>query len=99
MHIGAVAFTVREGGDVDEEEESCGKLYVWQIGASQPYLVCDSDVHASTMQGSFATLLEVMVGVAYQCAGGVDACVAESRVIEPFWLGEAEESVAWDVHG
>lgn len=37
--------------------------------------------------------------IAYQCAGGVDARVADSGVIEPFWLGEAEESVAWDVHG
>lgn len=35
---------------------------------------------------------------AYQCAGGVDACVADGGVIEPFWLGEAEEAVAGDVH-
>lgn len=40
-----------------------------------------------------------MDGVTYQCAGSVDACVADCGIIEPFWLGKAEESVAWDVHG
>lgn len=36
---------------------------------------------------------------AYQCAGGVDPCVADCRVVKPFRLWEAEESVAGDVHG
>lgn len=31
---------------------------------------------------------------AHQCAGGVDAGVTDSGVVEPFWLGEAEEAVA-----
>lgn len=30
----------------------------------------------------------------YQSAGDIDAAVADSRVIEPFWLGETEETVA-----
>lgn len=30
----------------------------------------------------------------YQGAGGVDTRVADGVVIEPFWLGEAEEAVA-----
>jgi hypothetical protein len=30
---------------------------------------------------------------AYQCAGDVNATVADGGVIEPFWLGEAEEAV------
>lgn len=38
-------------------------------------------------------------GVAYQRAGGVDTCVADGGVIEPFGLGEPEEPVAGDVHG
>lgn len=38
-------------------------------------------------------------GEAYQRAGGVDTCVADGGVIEPFWLGEPEEPVAGDVHG
>lgn len=32
-------------------------------------------------------------GETYQSAGGVDACVTDCGVVEPFWLGEAEESV------
>lgn len=31
---------------------------------------------------------------AYQGACDVDAAIAEGGVIQPFWLGEAEESVA-----
>lgn len=30
---------------------------------------------------------------AYQGACDVDAAIADARVIQPFWLGEAEESV------
>jgi len=35
----------------------------------------------------------VRVDRTYQCAGDVDAAVADGGVIEPFWLGEAEEAV------
>jgi hypothetical protein len=35
----------------------------------------------------------------YQSAGGVDACVADGGVVQPFGLGEPEEPVAGDVHG
>lgn len=35
----------------------------------------------------------------YQRAGGVDTCVADGGVIEPFRLGEPKEPVAGDVHG
>lgn len=35
----------------------------------------------------------------HQCAGDVDAAIADSGVVKPFWLGEAEEAVIRDVHG
>lgn len=35
----------------------------------------------------------------HQCAGDVDAAIADGRVVKPFWLGEAEEAVVRDVHG
>jgi hypothetical protein len=35
----------------------------------------------------------------HQCAGDVDAAIADGGVVKPFWLGEAEETVVGDVHG
>lgn len=38
------------------------------------------------------------VGKTHQCAGDVDARIADSGIVQPFGLGEAEKSVAGDVH-
>jgi hypothetical protein len=38
------------------------------------------------------------VGRAHQCTGNVDARVPDGGIVQPFGLGEAEKSVAGDVH-
>ena len=46
----------------------------------------------------FGDLVPVRELGAYQCAGGVNACVAHGGVVKPFGLGPAEEAVVGDVH-
>ena len=44
-------------------------------------------------------MVVVMVTMgAYQCAGGVHACVAHGGVVKPFGLGPAKKTVVRDVH-
>jgi hypothetical protein len=35
----------------------------------------------------------------HQCAGDVDAAIADGGIVKPFWLGESKETVVRDVHG
>jgi hypothetical protein len=89
---------VREGGDIDEEEEACGKLYTHQLARARRFNLAGGDLGGAigTVSGIAACDSGVggCNGWTHQGAGGVDACVTDGGVVEPFWLGEAEKAVA-----
>lgn len=87
MHIGAVAGAVREGSDIDEEEEPSGKLS-GEINCQnvQVPMQCVNSRRLGCpfrVRSGYGRLGEK---ITYQCTRSVDTCVAHSRIIEPLRL-------------